>query len=222
VPRRRRPALLLLISGLALSACSRSVQVAGDVGDTPAMVFEAFAALGEADRQNRWPDLTRAGRDARYRTIDDLLARIERLWPSPMTPEDRLSIEILRTDLRNARAIRPYTEYMEDLSSFGGLHNDVFTTILRMPARTAGDYDAILQRLDEVPALIDQYIEVLAEGLGAGYTQARSTVRLVASQLEAQMTPASASRILTPFRAFPPAVPIAEQQRLRLRADAVY
>ena len=75
---------------------------------------------------------------------------------------------------------------------------------LRLPTRSAKDYEEV-------------------EGLDAGYSQSRRTVRLVSAQLESQMgVDVKETRLLAPFRTFPSTLPPADQRRLRSLAERSY
>ena len=72
------------------------------------------------------------------------------------------------------------------VSQQGGLHSDVLSVIDQMPARTVGDYQNIIARLDAVPALVDQYLALLREQIAARTTQPQIVVDLVLEQIAAQ------------------------------------
>jgi uncharacterized protein (DUF885 family) len=191
---------------------------------TSAQIFEAYNSLDEASRESKWPDLSRSAREARRLTRLRLAEQIRQVDRSNLASQERLSLDIIQWDLQYALAAEPYDMYLGDLTSFaGGLHAGVFTLINGLPTHTTNDYETILQRIDEVPRLIDQFIDVLSEGLAAGYTQSRRTVRLVTDQLATQMAAdAGSTRLLAAFRSFPVALPQEDQQRLLGRAGQAY
>jgi len=84
------------------------------------------------------------------------------------------------------------------------------------PFATTGDYEAGLHRLDGYVAWLDQAVANLRRGLSRGYVLPRVVVERMLPPLAAIAAgDAAHSLFLRPVAAFPPAVPAADQARLR-------
>ena len=75
------------------------------------------------------------------------------------------------------------------INQLEGVQQDVPRTLALMPAATVQDYDNIVARLQGVGALIDQTIALLEQGLAAGITPPRITLRDVPGQVKGQIVP---------------------------------
>jgi uncharacterized protein (DUF885 family) len=103
-----------------------------------------------------------------------------------------------------------------------GPQNDLALLLGAMPTASASSRDDLLVRLRAIPTLVDQTVELLAEGRRQGVTPPRITLRAVPTQVEAHLVDdPGASPLLAPFRALPPSVPSDEAAQLLRDAEAV-
>ncbi len=213
----------VLFTALAVATFVVEVLPAQAPPDTPGLVFEVFSDLAAPVPGARWPDVSREARDQRRRSWQELLARTRTLASAQVSADDQLSLRIIERDLTGRLEGEPFDFYMSPLSAFDGFHNNVIDTVTALPARTTADYEAIVARLEDIPRYVDQLIDALSEGLGAGYSQSRRTTNLVAQQLRAQSdSSVDATRLLAAFRSFPSSVSATDQERLRLRGESAY
>src|SRR5262249_20116827 len=92
-------------------------------------------------------------------------------------------------------------------------------TFALMPAVTLDDYENFVRRLDGVPALVDQIVALMEQGLALGMTPPRITLRDVPDQVKAQLvTDPLTSPLLAAFTKWPAA--IGERDRTRLTKAA--
>jgi uncharacterized protein (DUF885 family) len=92
-----------------------------------------------------------------------------------------------------------------------------------MPAATAADFEDRIARLEGVPALVDQTIALLREGVARGVTVPRVTLRDVPQQILNQAADApAAAPVLRSFERLPEAIGEAARARLRERAAHAY
>ena len=109
------------------------------------------------------------------------------------------------------------------VSQDDGIHNQVFSVIDQMPARTVRDYDNIITRLRALPVYIDQAIDLLREQLAARHAQPAIVVNLMLDQIVAQASASpEESPLLVAFRSFPSEIPVTEQNRLRADARTAF
>ena len=88
-----------------------------------------------------------------------------------------------------------------------------------MPTRSAADYEAVLSRLRATPALVDQTIAWMRQGVRRGITPPKVTLGGVVAQVEAMLVDDPAkSPLLGTFQRMPEAIPA--DRRESLKADA--
>jgi len=184
---------------------------------------ELATRVGRVDHNNHWRDLSKAARDRIRREREEYLQRAMYLTPGNLNPTDLVTSLLMEHELRTQLEAGDYLNLVQLVSQADGLHNEVFSVIDQMPARTVQDYENIITRLRALPTLIDQAIGLMREQLAAGHAQPAVVVDLMLDQVVAQRTPpASDSPLVAAFRRFPNEIPMAEQERLRAAAYAAY
>ncbi len=109
------------------------------------------------------------------------------------------------------------------VNQLGGVQEDIPDLLASMPTRSVRDYENRLTLLRQVPGAIDQTLALLAQGLKAGITPPKVTLRDVPAQFESLLTADPAkSPILESFQAIPEAIPAADRERLRREAVQVF
>jgi uncharacterized protein (DUF885 family) len=184
---------------------------------------ELATRIGRTEHNNRWRDLSKSARERARVARQEFLQQALYVGVGNLTAGEHLTVAMLEHELRTALEVEPYQEMVESVSQADGLHNQVFSVIDQMPARTAGDYENIIARLRALPLYIDQAIALLREQLAAGHAQPAVVVNLMIDQLVAQANASpDDSRLLTAFRTFPSEIPVTEQNRLRSDARTAY
>jgi uncharacterized protein (DUF885 family) len=104
-----------------------------------------------------------------------------------------------------------------------GLPQEVPLTFALMPAVTLDDYENFVKRLDRVPALVDQTIALMEEGLARGVTPPRITFRDVPAQVKAQLvSDPMTSPLLAAFTRWPAAIGESDRARLTKAASDAF
>jgi uncharacterized protein (DUF885 family) len=184
---------------------------------------ELATRVGRTEFNDRWRDLSKAGRDRVRARRKEFLQELIYISTGNLTNADRLSANVLQWELKNALDMEAYSDLVGGVSQQGGLHSDVFSVIDQMPTRTLRDYENIIARLNAVPVLIDQYIALLREQIAARTTQPQIVVDLVLDQVAAQRKMAATETpLVAPFHRFGPETRPADQQRLRAAATTAY
>jgi uncharacterized protein (DUF885 family) len=92
-----------------------------------------------------------------------------------------------------------------------------------MPVAHVQDFENRLARLRAFPRTVDQTIALLVQGLKAGITPPRVTLRDVPGQIEALLTDdPSKSAVLETFQQIPEAIPAADRERLQREASKIF
>jgi uncharacterized protein (DUF885 family) len=184
---------------------------------------ETATRVGRTDHNGRWRDLSKAARDRRQRDREEFLQKAMYLSPGNLNPTDLVTSLLMEHELRTALEAQPYQYLVQIVSQSDGVHNEVFSVIDQMPARTVKDYENIIARLRALPAYIDQAIELVREQLAAGLAQPAIVVNLMLDQVAAQGKMTSAeSPLLGAFRRFPIEISMPDRERLLGQARAAY
>jgi uncharacterized protein (DUF885 family) len=184
---------------------------------------ELATRFGRAEFNDRWRDLSKAGRDRIRERRKEFLQEMVYIASGNLTDADRLSASLLQWELRNDLQMEAYRNLVSGVSQQGGFHSDVLSVVDQMPARTVRDYENIIARLNGIPALVDQYVALLGEQIAARMTQPQIVVDLVLEQVASQRKmPAAETPLLAAFRNFPGQIAAADQHRLRAAATTAY
>jgi uncharacterized protein (DUF885 family) len=184
---------------------------------------ELATRVGRTEHNNRWRDRSKAARQRVRVAREEFLQQALYVGVGNLTAAEHLTVALLEHELRTALEVEPYQEMVESVSQADGLHNQVFSVIDQMPARTVRDYENIIARLRALPLYIDQSIDLLREQLDARHAQPAVVVNLMLDQVAAQAgaTPED-SPLLVAFRSVPSEIPVTEQNRLRSEARTAY
>lgn len=198
--------------------------------------YPEFATdVGFPGLNDQWTDLSAPARDRRSRHLQESLSTLHAIPRKELPAEEQLNYDLFEKLLENAimgekfhdepnpfASVVPGNDYMP-VNQMGGVARGVAATIAVMPAASAQDYENILSRLVRVPALVDQTIELLKEGMEHGWTPPKITMRDVPRQFESQIVkdPLS-SPMLDAFKKYPASIPPDEQKRLTQKAIEAY
>jgi uncharacterized protein (DUF885 family) len=184
---------------------------------------ELATQVGRVEHNGRWTDWSKAARDRRRRAREEYLQQTMFVSTGNLNPQDHLGALQIEYEIHRRLEAQTALDLVQRVSQVDGLHNQVFSVIDQMPARTVADYEPIVTRLEALPLYIDQHLALMQEQLAAGLAQPAVVVDLMLDQVRAQSRPTAAeSPLLLAFRRFPQAVPAADQARLRRRAYQAY
>jgi uncharacterized protein (DUF885 family) len=196
---------------------------------------ETATALGYPGQDSRWTDYSPEAVASRNTRLRATVARLDAVDRAQLPAGDQLNYDLYRTMIvtavqglefgNDAMPLRSVVvrNLRMPITQMDGVQQDIARTIALMPTGSVADYENIIARLRSAPALIDQTIALLRDGLARGMTPPQITLRDVPRQVEAQMvTDPLTSPLLEPFGKWPAAVPAAERGRLTKAAVAVY
>ncbi|HTR25052.1 MAG TPA: DUF885 domain-containing protein [Terriglobales bacterium] len=180
---------------------------------------------GRHEYDDRWTDLSKEGRARRREHLEQALATDEKFYAqrTSLSDQDRLSVELMRYDLRTQLDSFDIETYLLRVGQMTGFHNNVYLVIDRMPTFNVKDCENIIARIRAVPAFVDQNIEIMNEAIARGWTQPKIVSDLVIAQLTAQVTQnASNTPLLAFLKKMPSSIPAAEQERIRKEATEAF
>ncbi len=172
--------------------------------------------VGRHEYDDRWADVSRQGRDSRRSHLEQRLAQLDRFPSAQLSEQDRLSVKLLRYELRTHLDSLDLETHLLRVGQMTGFHNGVYLTIDRMPVYTVRDCENIIARIRAVPALVDRNIAIMNEAIEGGWTQPKIVADLVIEQLTAQVAQdAAKTPLLTFLQKIPANIPEADRERLR-------
>lgn len=184
---------------------------------------EFATTIGRHEYDDRWSDLSKAGRDQRRTHLQSRYEEAQK-WPTEkLSAEDRLSVDVLRYDLKTQLDALDLETYLLRVGQLFGMHTRVFTVVDRMPAFTIKDCENIIARLHATPGYVDQNIAIMDEAIARGLTQPKIVADLVIEQLQTQSGQDAAHTALLEFlKKMPASIPEAERSRLRKQGTEAY
>jgi len=176
-------------------------------------------AIGDDRYNGELPDFTTAEHRA---TVEALNARwlkeLKRFDRKQLSGQDRLSYDILKSDLEQSIRGQRFPGWMQPINQFGSMPSflaQMGAGRSIQPFRTTKDYDDWLKRLAVVPALFDGTIANMRSGIAKGVTQPKPIMEKVLPQLAALVKAHAEDSIFWgPIQDLPEAVPASERERL--------
>ncbi|MBK9655733.1 MAG: DUF885 domain-containing protein [Rhodanobacteraceae bacterium] len=175
---------------------------------------------GDPRYNDQLPNMLTPEHRERVRVLNsDYLQRVQALGDQGLAGQDLLSYELFvrtrQNDLEGLdypRHLAPLNQFFSFASQFAILGSG--TTA--QPFKTVTDYDNWLKRAHQIPAVLDQSIVNMREGIRQGITQPRVIMEKVLPQLDAQIVAqASDSTFYGPIKNLPADFSAAERERLQ-------
>jgi uncharacterized protein (DUF885 family) len=196
---------------------------------------ESATAFGYPGHDARWTDYSPGAIEARNDHLRRTMPRLDAIERGRLAAGDQLSYDLYRDMIATAlqglefandamplRGVIPHNLRMP-INQMEGIQHDIPRLISLMPAATATDYENIVARLRAAPALVDQTIALMKQGLAQGFTPPQITLRDVPGQVAAQIAAdPRASPLLEAFGKMPAAIAAADRDRLTKAAVAAY
>jgi len=175
--------------------------------------------LGDPRYDDQLPDESLAAIDASNEADRRLLADVEAIPSTSLTPADQLNRELFLRMYADAIAGHEWGTQYFPLNHMDGIQNLDQTTQL-LPFATVKDYENWLARLGKFNTLMDQDIALMRAGIAKKMVQPRAIMERVPSQIATQLVDdPTASPYYAPFKTMPDSIPAAEQTRLRAAAS---
>ncbi|WDS36326.1 DUF885 family protein [Pseudoxanthomonas sp.] len=236
-----RPLVVGVLAAALFTACQPTPSAAsGDapkaVAVDPAQAAQAFDALldqqwqyqlehspefasiiGDRRYNDRWTDYSLAAVQADRAATVDLLARFQAVDAKALDEQRQLSLQMMLRQLQDKLTGIDLKTYEMPLEPVGGIQLALAGQGDAFPFETAKDYRDYIKRLQAIPALLDQVIEVSRQGAKDKLTQPRYLLERLPEQIAKIAAPAGAdSAFASPLKQLDKAVPdAAEREALR-------
>ena len=183
---------------------------------------EFATAVGFPGMNDRWTDHSLEAIARRKRETASTLKVILSIDRSRLTESDQLNYDLFKYN--NQQAVEGSRFKDEDLpiTQLDGLQQDIAQVLTMAPHAKIKDYQDILVRLNGIPALLEQTVSLLNQGLKDNITPPRVTLRDVPAQIQQLMAADPAkSPLLIAFTDFPKEIQPDDQERLKQAAESV-
>ena len=145
--------------------------------------------VGDARYNDQLPNFLSA--EYRQKTHDfnqKWLDRVSKIDGSVLDGQARLSYDIFLRDLRLALESERFPGWMQPVQQFGSFASflaQLGSGSSAQPFKTVQDYENWLKRVDAAPAIFDQAIANMKEGMAKGVVQPKALMQKVLPQLDA-------------------------------------
>jgi len=182
--------------------------------------------IGDPRYNDQLPNFLSAEHRERERAFRrGYLERARAIGPDGLSGQDRLSYDVFVREQALELEGFDLPEHLVPLNQFYNVAN--WFAMLgsgkgSQPFKTVADYDAWLRRARLIPAIFDQAIANMREGMAKGIVQPRILMQKVLPQLDQHIVKRAAdSTLWGPITAMPAAFPDADKQRLTAEYTAL-
>ncbi|SMF61558.1 DUF885 domain-containing protein [Allosphingosinicella indica] len=174
---------------------------------------------GERGGESELGDFTLAAQDRQAKEAAELIARLDAIPDSGLSPAQRVDKAIVKRGLAEQIEANRFGQRTMIFSSTGSFHQFLPELGNFMPLRSKADYENYIARLEKVPAAVDQAIAVSREGVKGGFTQPCVTLGGFGATITAEIADdATKSRFYGPFtRRKPDSISDADWEALQAR-----
>jgi len=173
-------------------------------------------AVGDHRFNDRLGEVTTDAHARRAEANRSFLARLERIDRSALEPEERISYDIFRLQREDALRSHGFRAYLIPITNREGFHTSFPQLHERVPLNNVRDYENYIARLEDFQRFAREHIALMREGRETGMILPAVVLQGIEETIRPHVVAdVEQSRLWTPFREFPTAVPEGERGRLR-------
>ncbi|MEO5830595.1 MAG: DUF885 family protein, partial [Rhodanobacter sp.] len=150
----------------------------------------------------------------------DVLKQLAGVEVARLSPANQVNYAIYHAQIRNFVANQRFKNWQMPFNSDSAFWSDIGYELAGDQLRTRQDYEHYLDRLDQIPAYIDQQIANMRAGLKRGFSVPRAVLdgRDVSIAAVAELKDPTTSSFYAPFKRLPASMPADQAQALQGRA----
>ncbi|MDX1572048.1 MAG: DUF885 domain-containing protein [Xanthomonadales bacterium] len=130
-------------------------------------------SVGDHRYNDRLADMSLEAINRRHEYYRGLLEKLDALDSEALSPEERINFRIFRRQIQTFVTDVETGEHLIPLNSDWGFHVGLARLPANAPLANAKDYRNYLARLEQVPRVMDQYIDLMQRGIERGMVQPR-------------------------------------------------
>jgi uncharacterized protein (DUF885 family) len=174
-------------------------------------------SVGDHRFDDKLPSVGVSDQARRAEARRKLSERLREIDPAGLDETDRDSWALQRVKLEDSIREFELHHYRFPINADSGFHMELVQLVRQMPFDTTRDYENYVARLRAIPQYVSQNVELLREGLQAGWTLPKVALAGYEKTIEAHVVAdPRRSRFFAPFASFPSGV--SESDRARLSA----
>jgi uncharacterized protein (DUF885 family) len=180
---------------------------------------EFATILGDYRYNDKWSDFTIAHVAVQKKDAEAFLKRFEAIDTNGFSDQDKLNQQLMVRQLKDGLEGIELKGYEMPLDQFNGAHLGLAQFVSAVPLDSTKHYEDYIARLDQVPRLVDNLIELLKAGEKDKLMPPRFLLEKVVGQCRSIAEPAGEKSVFgMPVAKFADTVPEADRKRLH---DAV-
>ena len=177
---------------------------------------EFATTIGDYRYNDRWSDLSLAHVDRLQLDLAAWLARFEALDTAGLAEREMLDHRLMVRNLRERLEVIAFRDHEMAVDQLDGIHLELAQLPTLAPFESVQHYEDYVARLQAIPRLMDDLIEVLRQGARDRLVPPRYLLEKTVTQCLGIAGPAGEGNVFgRPVAAMPASMPRAEQARLR-------
>jgi uncharacterized protein (DUF885 family) len=179
---------------------------------------ENASELGDRRWNDRWSDESLVAYARRYAHSRDVLTQLKKINRTNLTAADQLNYDLFQKNYERAVEGYKFRQFLIPLNQRGGIQTqDELADSLRFETRK--DYKDWIARMRSFPALMDQTIDLMREGIKERMVHPKVIMDRLPAQIDKQIvSDPTQSGFYKPFQHFSSEISPADQQQLSQEA----
>ncbi len=177
-------------------------------------------ARGDYAHADRITDSSLAAIERRYRERQDFVERLREIDREELSDADRLNYDMFEFELETAIEGHRFRAFLAPMGGRFGPQQDIPQMHQRVRFDRYDDYANYFTRLEQVPKLVGDTIELMRLGVEEGRTPPRVTLLGLPDQFE-RLLGGGLDELATPLNDFPRSIDDEQRTSLRHRYEAV-
>lgn len=138
---------------------------------------------GRTEYNYRWTDRSKQARAYRDEHMAGYLVELEKIDRAKLSAENQMYLDIALDETRRSLKSQEFPSEYLVISQLHGVQNSIGRVFSVMPKQRPSDFDDIFSRMEKLPVVINQLMELMREGMERGVTPPKKTLRSVPEQL---------------------------------------
>ncbi|QFU20497.1 DUF885 domain-containing protein [Shewanella eurypsychrophilus] len=180
---------------------------------------QAFSE-GDTNAAGKLADLSPENLNALNKRQQALLSTLKALDIASLSKEDKINAQILQGQLQNSVDLYQYKDHYLPITAESGFHAYI-SSIAKAKFATQADYQQYIAKLNALPHYFAQQTHWLKQGLSAGITPPKVTLKGFEDSISAFMVPVEDSGYFKPFTHYPKHFTQAQQDKLTAQGKAL-
>ncbi len=174
---------------------------------------------GDHRYDDRLPEISVAEGHAEFEQLQQFARQLQTIAPDDLSPQNQINFQIVQRMIHDDIAELKYGMNLIPITNREGFHISFPELRNLMPFRTLVDYENYLARLRGFRAYAQGHIDVMRAGIEAGLTLPSVVLEDYRAPIEAHIVEDPTTSLLyEPIRSLPEAIPVEQQDRLRMAA----